>query len=54
MILGAHRTDDDDELMRIREYSPPFDEDRFAAHERFVVQDVRRWVRSRFGGRVPR
>jgi enterochelin esterase-like enzyme len=49
MIVGAHRTDDADEMVRIEEYSPSFDEDRFAAHERFFVEDVRGWVRSRFG-----
>lgn len=49
MIVGTHRTDDEDEMVRIHEYSPPFDAQRFTAHERFFVQDVRRWVRSRFG-----
>jgi enterochelin esterase-like enzyme len=49
MIVGAHRTDAEDEMVRIREYSPGFDEDRFATHERFFVEDVRGWVRSRFG-----
>ena len=45
MIVGAHRTDAEDEMVRIREYSPDFDEDRFAAHERFFVDDVgRRFV----------
>ena len=39
--------------MRIYEYSPRFDEQRFSAHERFFVQDVRRWVRSRFGVVLP-
>ena len=53
MIVGAYRTDDKDEMARIREYSPPFDEERFAAHERFFVEDVRRWVRSRFGVALP-
>jgi enterochelin esterase-like enzyme len=53
MIVGAHRTADPDELARIHEYSPPFDEERFAAHERFLVGDVRRWVRSRFGVALP-
>lgn len=28
-------------MTRIREYSPSFDEDRFAAHETFFVYDVR-------------
>jgi len=49
MIVGAHRTNDEDQMVRIREYSPSFDEERFAAHERFFVGDVRRWVRSHFG-----
>jgi enterochelin esterase-like enzyme len=53
MIVGAHRTDDEDEMVRIREYSPAFDEERFAAHEKFFVEDVRRWVRSRFGVALP-
>ena len=48
MIVGVHRTDDEDEMARIREYSPSFDEERFAAHESFFVGDVRGWVRSRF------
>ena len=53
MIVGAHRTDAEDEMVRIREYSPDFDEDRFAAHERFFVDDVGGWVRSRFGVELP-
>ena len=53
MIVGAYRTDDEDEMVRIREHSPSFNEERFAAHERFFVEDVRRWVRSRFGVALP-
>ncbi|HWC84150.1 MAG TPA: alpha/beta hydrolase-fold protein, partial [Pseudonocardiaceae bacterium] len=53
MIVGAHRTADADEMVRIQEYSPPFDEERFVAHERFFAGDVRRWVRSRFGVALP-
>jgi enterochelin esterase-like enzyme len=53
MIVGAHRTTDHDEMVRIHEYSPTFDEERFAAHERFFVGDVRQWVRSRFGVALP-
>ena len=53
MIVGAHRTDDADEMVRIREYSPSFDPERFAAHERFFVEDIRRWVRSRLGVALP-
>ncbi len=53
MIVGAHRTDDPDETVRIAEYSPAFDEERFNAHERFFVDDVRRWVRAKFGVALP-
>jgi enterochelin esterase-like enzyme len=52
MIIGAHRSDD--ETLRILEYSPgettaafAFDHERFAAHEKFFVEDVRRWAQSR-------
>jgi len=53
MIVGAYRTDDEDEMVRIHEYSPTFDEERFAAHESFFVEDVRSWVRSRFDVALP-
>src|SRR5436190_23544510 len=42
LIIAAHRLAD--ELERLREYSPVFDAARFAAHERFFVEDVREWV----------
>jgi enterochelin esterase-like enzyme len=58
MIIGAHRLAD--ETSRIREYSPgtstaafTFDPERFAAHERFFVEDVRGWARSRFDVTLP-
>ena len=51
MIVGTHRLDD--EMLRLHEYSPAFDAERFAAHETFFVGDVRRWVRSRFGVALP-
>jgi len=51
MIVGVHRPAD--ETLRIHEYSPGFDPDRFAAHERFFVDEVRRWARSRFGVALP-
>jgi enterochelin esterase-like enzyme len=51
MIVGAHRSAD--ETVRLHEYSPGFDRDRFAAHEEFLAGDVRRWVRSRFGVALP-
>ena len=47
MVVGAHRAAD--ETLRLHEYSPHFDRDRFFAHERFFVDDVGPWARSRFG-----
>jgi enterochelin esterase-like enzyme len=51
MIVGVHRSED--EAVRLREYSPGFDPERFAAHETFFVEDVREWVRSRFAVDFP-
>jgi enterochelin esterase-like enzyme len=58
MIVGAHRSGD--ETLRLHEYSPgestaafAFDPERFAAHERFFVEDVRRWSRSRLDVDLP-
>ncbi len=51
MIVGVHGLAD--EMPRLQEYSPVFDAERFAAHERFFVEDVGRWVRSRFGVALP-
>jgi enterochelin esterase-like enzyme len=51
MIVGAHRLAD--ETLRIHEYSPGFDPDRFAAHETFFVEDLRSWVEARFGVAAP-
>jgi enterochelin esterase-like enzyme len=51
MIVGAHRVPD--ETMRLHEYSPNFDPERFAAHERFFVEEVGAWARSRFGITLP-
>ena len=50
LIVGVHRSAD--ETVRLHEYSPRFDPARFAAHERFFVEDVRRWTESRFGVRL--
>ena len=47
MIVGVHRLPD--ETLRLHEYSPGFEPERFAAHEEFFVEDVRGWVRARFG-----
>jgi enterochelin esterase-like enzyme len=46
MIVGVHRPAD--ATLRLHEYSPGFDPERFATHERFFVEHVRAWVRSRF------
>lgn len=56
MIVGAHRQED--ETLRLQEYvcNTEFDwadPQRFAAHERFFVQDVRQWVVSHFGVTFP-
>jgi enterochelin esterase-like enzyme len=51
MVVGAHRLDD--ETLRLHEYSPGFDPERFAAHESFFVEDIRRWVKTRFGVALP-
>jgi enterochelin esterase-like enzyme len=51
MIVGAHRAAD--ETVRLDEYSPGFEPERFAAHEAFFVEDVRRWTSSRFGLALP-
>jgi enterochelin esterase-like enzyme len=51
MIVGVHRLAD--ETLRLHEYSPGFDPQRFSAHERFFGQDVGHWARSRFGVTLP-
>ncbi|MGZ0149817.1 alpha/beta hydrolase [Kribbella sp. WER1] len=53
LVAGVHRTDDPDEMVRIREYSPSFEPELFAAHETFFVDEVRDWVRTRFGVALP-
>ena len=51
MVIGVHRLAD--EMLRLHEYSPGFEPDRFAAHEKFFVKDVRQWTHSRFGVALP-
>jgi enterochelin esterase-like enzyme len=51
MIVGAHRPAD--ETLRLHEYSPGFDPERFAAHARFFVEGLRQWVQGRFGVAQP-
>jgi enterochelin esterase-like enzyme len=51
MIVGVHGLTD--EMPRLHEYSPGFEPERFAAHEKFFVEDVRRWTESRFGVTLP-
>jgi enterochelin esterase-like enzyme len=52
MIVGIHARAE--EVPRLHEYSPVFEPERFAAHEKFFVTDVRRWIQSRFGVALPR
>jgi len=51
MIVGVHGLND--EILRLHEYSPGFAPERFAAHEKFFVEDVRRWTKARFGVVLP-
>ena len=51
MIVGVHGLTD--EMLRLHEYSPGFEPERFAAHEKFFVEDVRRWTESRFDVALP-
>ena len=51
MIVGVHRVAD--ETLRLHEYSPKFNPERFATHERIFVEGVGAWVRSRFGVTLP-
>lgn len=51
MIVGVHHAAD--ETLRLHEYSPNFDPERFAAHERFFVAEVGAWTQSRFGVTLP-
>jgi pimeloyl-ACP methyl ester carboxylesterase len=51
MIVGVHGLAE--EMPRLHEYSPVFDAERFASHERFFVEDVPRWARSLFGVALP-
>lgn len=54
MIVGIHAIDSDDEMDRIREYSPGFAPEIFSAHEQFVMRDVRSWVQAELGIDLPR
>lgn len=50
-IVGVHSLAE--EVARLHEYSPSFDPERFAAHEKFFVEDVRAWVASQFATAFP-
>ncbi|HEY3779945.1 MAG TPA: alpha/beta hydrolase-fold protein [Fimbriimonadaceae bacterium] len=52
MVVGVHGLAD--EMARLHEYSPGIEPERFAAHERFFVEDVPRWVQTRFGLLLPK
>jgi enterochelin esterase-like enzyme len=51
MIVGVHGLTD--ETLRLHEYSPGFDPERFAAYETFFVKDVCQWTESWFGVVLP-
>ena len=51
MIVGVHGLTN--EMLRLHEYSPGFEPERFATHETFFFEDVRRWTKSRFGVALP-
>jgi enterochelin esterase-like enzyme len=51
MIVGVHERQDDEG--RFGEYVPVVDAERFAAHEKFFVEDVRGYVSSSFGVALP-
>jgi enterochelin esterase-like enzyme len=51
MIVGVHGLTE--ETLRLHEYSPGLEPERFAAHEKFFVKDVRRWTKSWFGVALP-
>ena len=47
MVVGVHRSAD--ETTRLHEYSPGFDPQRFAAHERFFTRGLPTWIAASFG-----
>jgi enterochelin esterase-like enzyme len=51
MIVGVQGLSD--ATLRLHEYSPGFEPERFAAHGKFFVEDVRRWTESQFGVALP-
>jgi pimeloyl-ACP methyl ester carboxylesterase len=51
MIVGVHGLMD--ETLRLHDYSLGLEPEHFAAHEKFFVDDVRRWTESRFGVALP-
>jgi len=51
MIVGVHGQPDDDG--RLHEYVLGFDDERFAAHETFFVDEVPRWLVDRFRVALP-
>src|SRR5262249_33207555 len=51
MLVGVHGLTAGN--LRLREYSPVFDAERFAAHEKFFVEDVPHWINSHFGVALP-
>ncbi|HEY1709895.1 MAG TPA: alpha/beta hydrolase-fold protein [Rhizomicrobium sp.] len=51
LVVGVDGKPDDEG--RLKEYVPAVEPERFAAHERFFVDDVRAWMRSSLGIAFP-
>lgn len=51
MIIGIHRCED--ETQRLHEYTPVFDAERFGAHEKFLLDEVRPWALSHINVSLP-
>lgn len=51
LLMGVHRSPD--ETQRLHEYSPEFDPGRFAAHEAFLLGEVRHWTQIDLGVSLP-
>lgn len=51
LIIAVHGMSDDDS--RLKEYVPTFAPERFAAHEKFFVEDVPAWVQSSLNITLP-
>jgi hypothetical protein len=51
--VRAQDLEPSDETLRLHDSPPGFEPERFAAHEQFFVEDVRRWAESGVGVALP-